>query len=461
MNRLSYWIYRCLSWARYTIPRRFTPAGVLALVAILTSGALGIDMDRTVAYQAFALAVCLIAVAMSAAPFFRGRFSVERVLPRFASAGEPFLYHVRVRNLTEKHCKDLELLENLVDPRPTYREFVESHQVARLSFNRRARTRFQKVRSLLHLHLTPSPPLNSRRAVTGIGKLPEIPPRTEVSCRMELLPLHRGALRLAGATIARTDPFGLFRGFARVLLRQTVIVLPKRYPLPAITLPGARQYQRGGMSLASAIGESEEFVSLRDYRPGDPPRLIHWRSWARLGRPVVKEFQDEFFVRHALILDTFVGPERAEALEEAVSVAASFASTVTTQESLLDLMLVGAQAVCFTTGRGVGQAEQALEILAGVRACSDKPFRSLQNLVLLHASGVCGCICVLLDWDEPRRELVRQLQGCGLPLLVLVVVEAGPAEELRRHALDRPEHFVVIETGRVGADLQKLEGLLG
>ena len=83
--------------------------------------------------------------------------------------------------------------------------------------------------------------------------------------------------------------------------------------------------------MAANIGHSDEFVSLRDYRRGDPVRHIHWRSWAKTGMPIVKEFEDEFFVRHALVLDTFSDEPHSELLEEAVSVAASFACSVLTQ----------------------------------------------------------------------------------------------------------------------------------
>ena len=90
---------------------------------------------------------------------------------------------------------------------------------------------------------------------------------------------------------------------------------------------------------------------------------------------MVKEFEDEFFVRHALVLDTFTDHQHSEVFEEAVSVAASFACTLPTQESLLDLLFVGPQSYCFTAGRGVAHVEQMLEILASVRACSDQPFQ--------------------------------------------------------------------------------------
>ena len=65
--------------------------------------------------------------------------------------------------------------------------------------------------------------------------------------------------------------------------KQSVLILPKRYELPPIQLGGASQYQPGGISLASSVGESEEFLSVREYRRGDPLRHIHWKSTSRTG----------------------------------------------------------------------------------------------------------------------------------------------------------------------------------
>ena len=448
MNRLSYRIYRMVSGARYWVPRRFTPSGLLALAALFAAGAIGIDMDQTVAFQGFALVACLLAMSMMLAPFFRGKFEVERVLPRYGSVGQPFTYAVTVRNLGTTPWRDLEFLEELVDTRPTYAEYVAS---------KRALSKGRAFRMARH----PGGIVGGRQVVAlKPSPLPWLPARGETETRVELTPLQRGPLRLAGAAVARPDPLGLFRAFVRVPRGESVLILPRRYPLPAIPLPGARQYQQGGVTHASAIGQSDEFVALRDYRPGDPLRNIHWRSWARTGRPIVKEFQDEFFVRHALILDTFAEVDQAAAFEEAVAVAASFACTIATQESLLDLMFVGPQAVCFTTGRGVGHAEQALEILASVRPCREKPFRALQDLVGQHAGNVCGCICVLLGWDEPRRELVRQLRVLGQPMLVLIVASPAAAEAIRSApGPDRPPHFHVLEATKVAEGLQQLEGV--
>jgi len=253
--------------------------------------------------------------------------------------------------------------------------------------------------------------------------------------------------------LARPDPFGLFRGFVKVPLAQSTLILPKRYPLPAIAMPGAMKYQEGGVAMASNIGRSEEFVSLREYRRGDPYRNIHWRSWAKTGRPIVKEFEDEFFVRHALVLDTFSDDPRSEAFEEAVSVAASFACTLITQESLLDLLFAGPQAYSFTAGRGLAHADQMLEILASVRVCVDEPFSKLENLVMQHASSVSGCICVLLAWNDERRRLVEKLAALGVPTMVLLVVEPGMKPDLSHEPFG---DIHVLEAGKIEEGLAKL-----
>jgi len=205
--------------------------------------------------------------------------------------------------------------------------------------------------------------------------------------------------------------------------------------------------------MASNIGRSEEFVSLREYRRGDPYRHIHWRSWAKTGKPIVKEFEDEFFVRHALVLDTFTDDPRSEAFEEAVSVAASFACTLITQESLLDLLFVGPQAYCFTAGRGLAHADQMLEILASVRVCPDEPFTKLEQLVVQHGGAVSGCICVLLSWNDERRNLIRKLATMGVPTMVLLVVEPGTKPDLSRETFG---DIHVLEAGKIEEGLAKL-----
>lgn len=442
--RILYLFYRVLSGGRFWALRRFTRPGLAVLGAFLLSGLMGFDTESSVAYQAFTLTLGLLLVGFLGSLRFKLRFAAERTLPRFGTVGQPLRYRVAITNPNPHPQAGLTLLENLADPRPSFQEWKalqldDEKHLRPFSLVRRRRT-------------NPFKPALLKEAV-----VPPVPPHQTVTVPVELVPLRRGLLRFAGVTLARTDPLGLLRATSRVSAPQTVLVLPKRYLIPPIALPGAMKYQQGGVALASNVGQSDEFVALRDYRRGDPIRHIHWRSWARTGKPIVKEFEDEFFVRHALVLDTFTDRPHTDQFEEAVSVAASFACTVLTQESLLDLLFVGAQAYCFTAGRGLAHADQMLEILASVRPCHEQPISALEELVINHASTVSGCICVLLAWDEARQELVRKLKGLGLPVLVLVITPPGKAPTLEPGPMrDAPDRLRALEMGRIEEQLAEL-----
>jgi uncharacterized protein (DUF58 family) len=435
--------YRTMSGVWYWVRRRFTLAGMCLLGAAFLAAVSGLDIENSMTYQAFALLVGFLLLGFIWSFFFRAKFSAVRHLPRVGTAGQSLHYEVRIKNLTTKPQTGLTLLEDLVDPRPSYDEWL------RFQIAEGKRVRPFRVAQRRRRH-------PFRKAFSRTAAVAPMAPNDEVEVHMEVHPYRRGVLRFDGVTLARPDPLGIFRAFAPVEVPQTVLVLPKRYALPSLALPGAMRYQEGGVALATNIGRSDEFVALRDYRHGDPLRHIHWRSWARIGKPIVKEFEDEFFVRHALILDTFDEEPNGEVLEECVSVAASFACTILTQESLLDLLFIGNQSYCFTSGRGVAHTDQMLEILASVQNCADKKFEELEQLVLNHIAVVSGCICVFQRWDDDRRQLVKKMRAIGVPLLVLVVVLPGAKKPEPGPMHDEPDNFRVLEIGRIQEELSQL-----
>lgn len=421
--------------------RKFTAAGLGVLGGVALLGFLAPDTENNTAYQALALLAGFLVLAFVLSWSFRAKFSVRRILPRFATAGVPFSYPVLVRNLGPRAQQGLWLIERVGAPDPRFSDWL----VYQLAEERRVRSfRFDRRRRRGNPF---------RMARVREAPVPSVRGEMETEVRVTLTPLRRGPLRLEGVTLARPDPLGLMRALHPVPLPQALLVLPRRYPLPSFRLPGESKYHQGGVALASNVGQSDEFISLRDYRRGDPPRHIHWRSWARAGKPVVKEFEDEFFVRHALALDTCSPDPQSEVFEEAVSVAASFACTVLTRESLLDLLFVGLQTYRFTAGRGLAQADQMLEVLASARPCAARPFGDFARHVLEHAELASGCICVLLAWDEPRREFVRRLRELSVPLRVLVIVEPGGKAKLQTDPACRHADFFVLECGRIERDL--------
>ena len=429
MWRFSYRLFRAVAAVTHWANRRFTAAGMLVASGVVITGAVGADTTQSVAYQAFALLLALIAVSALCVPLLRTRVAAERDLPRVATAGEPFSYRLRVQNLGARALDGLTLFEDLADPRPGYDGF-------------RAAMRIPTYRAWKRL-------IDSRRAAyIAEQPLPALPPRGQAEIEVRARALRRGTAHSDGLTVARADPLGLLKALVHVPRRANFIVLPRRYSLPPLDLPGSRRYQPGGVALATSVGDSEEFIGLRDYRPGDPLQRIHWKSFARAARPIVKEYQDEYFERHALLLDTFAAGRDERVFEEAVSIAASFAYTIDTRECLLDLMFIGAEAYTYTAGRGQMRTGNLLEILAGVQPCRDKPFSALGDAVMARRQSLTGCVCILLGWDEERARCVRRLRSHGVALRVVAVSTVPVA--------DPPGWLLVVEPGKVQEGLAKL-----
>ena len=398
------------------ISKRFTPGGLAILIFLFAAVIIGLDTKQTMAYQilTFLLAILLIAIAFSY--FFYARLQIIRHLPPYATVGSKLYYSLTIINQTKKKQLGLYLIEQLSEPKFSFLEFK---QIIRKDRKKGF------ISSLGYLYLKFLKVIaQERKAKVKAITLPLLKPKQETIIKAAITPTHRGIIRLEGINILRPDPFNIFQALITLKQPQSLLALPRRYQLPQINLPGSRMSQSGSVSLASSVGDSEEFVSLRDYRPGDPLRKIHWKSWAKTGKPVVREEQSEYFVRHALILDTFQPQSESKILEEAISVAASFACDFQTQESLLDLMFVGLESYCFTSGRGLGNSEQMLEILASVQACQDKDFAYLTAAVMERLAMLSGCICIFIDWDEAREKLIRHLQQFKIPMLILLLTES-------------------------------------
>lgn len=452
MDKTVYRLLRLSHTVKQWIFNQLTPSGLGVLGCLILFGLIGLDIQRSLSYQIFAFLLMLLIVAITASRCSRPRIRAIRHLPRFGTVGVPLQYRVSLFNQSRKRQPGLTLRETFTDTFPSFKAFQAVMKTDKSpSLRRRAWLRLLSWRQW---------------AIAGAIALPPLVANGETEVLVEITPLRRGRLPLNQLMIACPDPLGLVNRTLTLSLFQSVLILPKRYQFPAIELPGARHYQASGLALAASVGDSEEFRALREYRPGDPPRKIHWKSWAKIGRPVIKEEQSEYSVRYALILDTFLETphldDNCEVMEEAVAIAASLACAIQTdgqsQESLLDTVFVGFEAHCFTVGRGLGHTERLLELLAVVTPCDDQPFSTLLPVVQARLSLLSGCICILLGWDRDRQALVEQLQAAGVPTLVLVLAGAqGLAEDPDRGCLQVPQSSLhVLRVGEIQAGLWAL-----
>jgi uncharacterized protein (DUF58 family) len=431
-------IYRFDHW----IKRHFTLTGHIVITFMIAGAVFGIDTRQSTTYQVFVLLLVLLVFSLLGSVFNRLNITLTRQLPRYGTVGESLRYNVTLTNLTNRNYDGLALIEPLAESFPSSAQLQQFYNLHQQPLFKRGVSFRQWLRYLSY----------QRGGAIDETHLPVLK-QTPIQVTNSFIPTRRGVIQFAPSYVAKPDLLGLFRRLIPVSEPQSCLILPKRYTIKPLNLAGRRQYQSGGVSLANSVGNSTEFMSLRDYQQGDALHSIHWQSYAKHGKLIVKDYQDEYFVRRALVLDTFVGSSDREQFEAAVSVAASLASNEQGQEALLDLLFVGLQSYCFTVGRGVDQLTHLQEILASVQPSSDTSFERLQQSVFARLALCSSLFCVLMHWDEQRQAFIQQLMAHGLPVAVFVLHDGLLT---LADCPKRPEHFYLLDYRRLAEQLAGL-----
>jgi len=156
-----------------------------------------------------------------------------------------------------------------------------------------------------------------------------VPGKSVRTIRWEGTSPGRGKYRFGDFSLVTRSPFGLLERRESVGVGGELTVYPaigqltRRWQVLQRQATENRPGQRHDRT-----AQQEEYHGLRDYRSGDSPRWIHWRTSARLGELMVKEFEQQHEQDLAILVDPWLPRtkghvEQREALESAVRFAAT------------------------------------------------------------------------------------------------------------------------------------------
>jgi uncharacterized protein (DUF58 family) len=152
---------------------------------------------------------------------------------------------------------------------------------------------------------------------------------------------RRGLYSFSNLSLRSDGPFGFFKTKHRLEASDQILIYPYYYPLKRLRLLETRELAE---RQTARVGVGTQVVGTREYRPGDTLRQIHWRSTARVGRLVVKEFaeEDQPSLTVALDLSTHssLGEGKFSTFETAIRIAASLGYYATNRN--VPFRLVGA-----------------------------------------------------------------------------------------------------------------------
>jgi uncharacterized protein (DUF58 family) len=221
----------------------------------------------------------------------------------------------------------------------------------------------------------------------------------------------RGLHHLDPFTASAVVPLGLACGPRRSTDAVKVHVVPRIANVTRLPPVVSTRHQPGGVALASKSGESMDLHGVRPYRPGDPVRDLHARTWARTGVPVVREYQQEYFTRVGVVLDTDVDdPDR---LEAAIELAAGVIAFLSRGEALVDVLVVGDRVHELVLGRSLGYLDQALELLATVERGPKLKATDLLRRLDPHLALLSTVFVINASSDTERSVLERTIRDRG------------------------------------------------
>lgn len=179
-----------------------------------------------------------------------------------------------------------------------------------------------------------------------------------ITGRLPTLP--RGVHRIDRAWLQSKYPFGFVLVWRRIKAPSEVVVYPRPADLGSARTRAEMLSELCGSSVApqGEMGPS----GLREYREGDELRHVHWKSSARRGSLVVREWEGTAMTAIEMCLDRRAEPE---ALEEALSLVTALQFWARENK---DLLVVHSQDHAGTYGEGHRPWGELLVWLAAVQA---------------------------------------------------------------------------------------------
>lgn len=393
---LTYWLYYSLS--AYTTPR-------LVFVGLVGIGPtlllLGVGADSLIFLLGFSLSSLIFVCAASGA-LWRPKLHITASMPARVECDSRFETRYTVRNLRRCHARDV-AIDTLI-----YSDWMSIQ--------------------------------------LGRAQLTLLPPGASETVTSSSRALARGVYTLPALRYDSSFPCGFWRWGRTESHERLLSVYPRYTHLEALDIPLGNRNKQDLSAARDKAREALEFHGCREFREGDALRHVHPRSSARLGVPVVKEFQAEGRSRTALLIDTRATGRRFRRevpVEAALSLAAAVTDALATSDRILELLVAGPQVYRFvSSGRG-GYLEEVLDLLAAVDPVRSDPLDHLEPLLFEEIHALQSVVLLLTGWDPRRAALVRTLTAWEIGLKIVLITPKPYA-----HA-DLPQEIICLTASQI------------
>jgi uncharacterized protein (DUF58 family) len=260
---------------------------------------------------------------------------------------------------------------------------------------------------------------------------------------------QRGAYEVESISMLVADPLRLYprRREERAVAR--LLVFPRIVPLEQIGLQAGMPI--GDLRASSIVlPDPVRPIGVRDYRPGDSPRQVHWKASARRGTVQVKVLERTVRREVAIFLDAGGFDHswlvyREALFERAVSAAASLANATIERGGAVSLACSGRFPVSLPSNSGLDQLRLILEALAVVEPSEGNPLHTLlAGAAGRHPPGTTVVVFTPLPEELVVAEMAAiRRRGDPVALVYCGLRQAEPPEGIAWFDLGRERDIAI------------------
>ncbi|MEW6400660.1 MAG: DUF58 domain-containing protein [Chloroflexota bacterium] len=234
---------------------------------------------------------------------------------------------------------------------------------------------------------------------------------------------QRGLYFLGDAELISGDPFGIYEVTVHDTVQTSLIVLPQVAPIPKLVITTAGAYGEG-KPRPSSLHQTVSAAAVREYRPEDSLRLIHWPTTARMNKTFVKLMDNAPDANWWMVLDldsrAMLGEGWDSTEELGVSLAASLADFGLRGRKSVGLISNSSTLTWLPPQKGEGQRWEILHALALVKPVQT-PLSTLIERVTVELGRNHSLIIITASLDLTWMQSLRTLQSRGVIPTVLLL----------------------------------------
>lgn len=226
-------------------------------------------------------------------------------------------------------------------------------------------------------------------------RVPELAAGSSHEERFSIPTTRRGVVRLGPVRSVQSDPLLTLSRVKQLSGTHELFVHPRTIPAGSGAIGFLRDVE--GITTSNLSSSDVSFHALREYVPGDDRRSVHWRTTARVGKLMVRQFEETLRAHLLILLSTRAADySDPEDFELAVSVAGSLGASALREE----------RQVTFVTSTGELHFPDAiglLDRLSGVECLEEVP--TMRQVVTRHTGMPGLSVVALISGNASRIEL--------------------------------------------------------